>query len=180
VDVIGAENSETWLAQWWALYREPVVRYLARFVRDHDEIEDLVQQTFMEAWSGHRSIQGQPLPWLFGVARRLASDQWHGYLRGQAVWERLCVQPLSDDGGMSYSELRRDVAEACKALTAKERECLLLAVLDGLNDEEIAGIVGISRDNVRQQRHRARGKLQDALREATGRRVMGRASRGEG
>ncbi|HEU4422903.1 MAG TPA: sigma-70 family RNA polymerase sigma factor [Pilimelia sp.] len=176
----GTENAEAWFSDLWWRYRGPVVRYLARFVRDHDQIEDIVQQTFIEAWHKRGAIQGPPMPWLFAVARNLASDHWQGHLRGQAMWERLCAEPLSDDGGMGYSELWRDVAEACKALTPKERECLLLAVNDDLTDEEIAGVLRISRDNVRQQRHRARAKLQSALREVKGRRVTGRAGRGEG
>ena len=64
---------------------------------------------------------------------------------------------------MGYSELWRDVLAACNQMTNKERECLLLSFHDGFSDEEIASILRTSRENVRQQRHRARLKLQRAL-----------------
>jgi RNA polymerase sigma-70 factor (ECF subfamily) len=161
------DEDEAWLEGLLRSYRAQVVRMLARYVIDRDAVEDLAQRTFIEAWRKRRERPERELPWLYGVARNLARGQWRADQRGEAALRKLSVDlsvdPTIHDGGIGYSELVYDIAEACKTLTANERECLLLAVQDGLTDHEIAEILKISSSNVRQLRHRARAKLQVAL-----------------
>ncbi len=166
------EKDQAWLEELW-MYRPQLVRYLARIAADPSAVEDLAQQTFVEAWLQRSQVRGYPLAWLYGIARNLAADHWRATLRGRTAWQKLCVDPLCDDGGVGYSELWRDVLAACQQMTNKERECLLLSFHDGFSDGEIAEILNTSRENVRQQRHRARVKLQRAL----GRGETQRASR---
>jgi RNA polymerase sigma-70 factor, ECF subfamily len=162
LDLNGTEKDQAWLEELWSC-RAQVVRYLARIVADQNAVEDLAQQACIEAWLKRFQVRGDPLPWLYGIARNLAADHWRAAQRGRSAWRKLCIDPLCDDGGVGYSELWRDVLAACKTMTSKERECLLLSVHDGFGDGEIAFILGISKENVRQQRHRARMKLQRAL-----------------
>jgi len=165
------ERDEPWLADLLREYWVPVVRMLARYVGDRDAAQDLAQQVFLIAWRKRGAFDGEPLPWLFGIGRNLARNHQRRERRRQAPWRLLRADPLWTDGGIGYSELSHDVVEACKQLTDRERECLVLAVQDGLTDEEIAGILHISPQNVRQQRHRARAKLRAALSDLTGRRA---------
>jgi RNA polymerase sigma-70 factor, ECF subfamily len=162
LDHDGTEADRAWLAEVWS-YRPQVIRYLTRQGIDPSAIEDLAQQTCVEAWFKRSQMRGRPLPWLYGIARHLAADHWRSLQRRRSAWRKLCVDPLCDDGGVGYSELWRDVLAACQQMTSKERECLLLSVHDGLDDQEIASILRTSKENVRQQRHRARMKLQRAL-----------------
>jgi RNA polymerase sigma-70 factor, ECF subfamily len=178
--VSGARRDEPWLDDLLREYRAPVVRMLARYVGDQDTAEDLAQRTFLEAWRKRDKLVGNPQPWLFGIARNLARDYWRREHRWQTAWRKLCTDPLWTDGGIGHSELAHDVVEACKELTDKELECLVLAVQDGLTDEEIAGILRISAQNVRQQRHRARAKLRAALSDLTGRRAGSRSASARG
>ncbi|HKT05286.1 MAG TPA: RNA polymerase sigma factor [Rugosimonospora sp.] len=162
MDFNGTAKDQAWLEEMWA-HRAQVVRYLARIVADPNAVEDLAQQTFVEAWQKRSQEPRYPLAWLYGIARNLAADHWRAMQRGRSAWQKLCADPLCDDGGVGYSELWRDVLAACQSMTNKERECLLLSFHDGFSDVEIASILRTSRENVRQQRHRARMKLQRAL-----------------
>ena len=162
LDLDGSKKDEAWLEALWA-HRPQLIRYLSRIGVEPSAVEDLAQQTCIEAWLKRSQVRGYPLPWLYGIARNLAADHWRSLQRGRNAWQKLCADPLSDDGGVGYSELWRDVLVACKQMTDKERECLLLSVHDGFGDAEIAAVLRTSKQNVRQQRHRARMKLQRAL-----------------
>jgi RNA polymerase sigma-70 factor, ECF subfamily len=177
LDLNGVEQDQAWLAEMWA-YRPQVVGYLIRIGVDPGAIEDLAQQTCIEAWLQRSQVRTHPLPWLYGIARNLAADHWRTIQRRRNTWQKLCADPLSDDGGVGYSELWRDVLAACKQMTNKERECLLLSVHDGFSDGEIASILRTSKENVRQLRHRARLKLQRALDGSEERRPVRRLVKG--
>ncbi len=53
---------------------EPVYRYAARRVAPA-AVQDVVSDTFLIAWRRHGELKGEPLPWLLGIARRVASTQ---------------------------------------------------------------------------------------------------------
>jgi RNA polymerase sigma-70 factor, ECF subfamily len=179
-------SDEPWLADLLREHWAPVVRMLARYVGDQHTAEDLAQQVFLVAWRKRGAFVGgtgeprEPRPWLFGIARNLARNHLRREWRRQVPWRKLCADPLWTDGGIGHSELAHDVAEACKRLTDKELECLVLAIQDDLTDEEIADILRISPQNVRQQRHRARAKLRAALSDLTGTRADSRSATARG
>src|SRR6266511_3120260 len=138
-----AGKDELWLDDLLRQNRGSVVRMLARYVGDQDIAEDLAQRTFLEAWRKRDKLDGNPQPWLFGIARNLARNHRRRERRWQTAWRKLCVDPL-------------------------------------WNDEEIAGVVRISPQNVRQQRHRARAKLRAALSDLAGQRASSRSATGRG
>src|SRR5262245_32769811 len=156
------------------------MRFLARLVSDPNVIDELAQQTFVEAWCARTHRPAKPLPWLYAVARNLARDHWRDRERGLVMWRKLCADPLSDDGGIGLSELNRDIAKAWAALGEKDRQCLQLSVIDGLTDDEIAAVMRIRPGNVRQKRRRARDRLRDMLSAMDGRRAGSRSAAGRG
>lgn len=168
---------ESWLDQLWRLYRPNVRRFLGRLVSDPNVIDELTQQTFVEAWCARSHRPDRPLPWLYAVARNLAYDHFRDRERGQAMWRKLCADPLVDDGGIGFSELNRDVATAWLMLRETDRQILQLSVIDGLSDDEIADVMRIRPGNVRQRRCRARDRLRDLLSEMDGRRISSRQPR---
>jgi RNA polymerase sigma-70 factor, ECF subfamily len=171
-------EDEVWLDQLWREYRPLVRRFLARLVQDENVIDELTQQTFVEAWCtrAHRPVRS--LPWLYTVARNLVYDHWRERERGLAMWRKLLADPLFDDGGIGLTELNGDVARAWSTLKEKDRQCLQLSVIDALTDEDIAAVMRTTPENVRQRRHRARDKLRAALAEMDDRRAGNRSAAG--
>lgn len=55
-------------------YQSRVRAYLARYVRDRDAIEDLAQDTFLQAYRGLSNYRGESSlgVWLIGIARNVA------------------------------------------------------------------------------------------------------------
>ena len=173
-----AHEDEVWLDDLWRQYRPDVMRFLARLVKDQNVIDELAQQTFVEAWCARDHRPARPLPWLYRVARNLVYDYWREQRRLLAMWRKLLADPLSDDGGIGLTELNGDVSRAWRTLKEKDRQCLQLSLVDGLTDDEIAAVMQIKPDNVRQRRHRARDKLRAALVEMDDRRAGSRSATG--
>lgn len=155
-------DHEAWFTQAWREYRDPLVRYLRRHIHDPGQAEDLVQGAFRAAWCARDQRPAEIGPWLYRVARNHSVDQFRSESRRRDVSQHLPAEP-SNDGGIGYSIFHVAIEQACKRLTSKERECLMLSVFDELSDGDIAVVVQTSPQNVRQRRHRALKKLRKAL-----------------
>lgn len=118
--------------------------------------EDAVAETFLIAWRRLDAIGDDPLPWLFGVARRVIANQHRGEHRRHALRERL----RNDRGVGSWrpaaAGLSDEIAAALLALSPREREALLLVAWEGLTPERAATVVGCSPATFRARLHRAR------------------------
>jgi RNA polymerase sigma factor (sigma-70 family) len=153
-----------------AIYRElyaPICGYVLRRVRDPEDAAEVIAETFATLWRRFdRCPQGDELrPWLFGVARRVALNQRRGDRRRSALGERLAesvVEQTFDPTNQAESTGR--VARAFASLHDSDRELLALAAWEGLTREELAVALGVSRAVVRLRLHRARKRLQAALR----------------
>jgi DNA-directed RNA polymerase specialized sigma24 family protein len=139
----GADD-EAWLDGIWRRHRPRVVGFLRR-ASEPSEAEDLAEQAFIEAWRRRAEAPDEVLPWLLGIAHQLQRSR-HGT---RVPW----TPPSRADAGL---------AAACAALTDDERACLLLFVLDGLTDEQVAEVAGCDPDTARRHRERAREKLRYA------------------
>jgi RNA polymerase sigma factor (sigma-70 family) len=153
-----------------AVYRElyaPICGYALRRVRDPEDAAEVIAETFATLWRRFdRCPQGDELrPWLFGVARRIAANQRRGDRRRSALGERLAAnvgEQTFDTGGPAEDTGR--VARAFASLSDSDRELLSLVAWEGLTREELAVALGTSRAVVRLRLHRARKRLQAALR----------------
>lgn len=137
---------------------EPVYRYAARRVAA-DAVQDVVSETFLVAWRRHDELRGEPLPWLLGIARRVASTQRRGSARREALHERLHSEPASlpADGRASLHDSQLELALA--SLSERDREALTLVAWDGLDHRTAASVMGCSTGSLTVRLHRARRRL---------------------
>jgi len=139
-------------------YREPVFRFLRRFVRDGMAAEDLTQETFLRALGAAYSARGQERAWVFQIARNLARDHLRARTRTPAVTE------LREDAGRrGDASLGLELASALATLSDDDREVFLLKEVGGLGYAEIAAACGLTADAVRSRLHRARLALRKQL-----------------
>lgn len=158
-------------------YRPKIVRYLARFVGEHDA-EDLAQDVFVRVARGLPAFRGESRisTWIYRIATNAAFDR----LRGGAL-HRMTGTGGPDDGaddaeapagaGTADSverKLIRDEMNSCirnlvGGLPENDRAVLALGELDELADREIAGILGVSLGTVKIRLHRARARLRSEM-----------------
>lgn len=143
---------------------EPVLRYVARRV-GADAVQDVVSDTFLVAWRRYEDLRGEPLPWLLGIARRVAATQRRGSARREALHARLHAEraPLEMSAELEASDPRLGQALAC--LPERDREALLLIAWDGLDHRTAAQVMGCSTGSLTVRLHRARRRLARTLAE---------------
>jgi RNA polymerase sigma-70 factor (ECF subfamily) len=141
-------------------YYDPVYRYATRRV-PAEAVQDVVSETFLAAWRRYDELRGDPLPWLLGVARRIAANQLRGDARRVALTDRLSAErtELVSSGGDRSSRLALALAE----LSERDREALLLVAWDGLEYRLAAHVVGCRSATFAVRKHRARRRLERAL-----------------
>jgi len=153
-----------------ALYRvarDDVFAYVATLLRDRGAAEDVTAQAFERAFRKARSYdarRGGPRAWLFGIARNAALDELRRRKRGAALAaEPADVSGPAPDDAAERALERAAVRAALAKLPAREREVIALKFHAGLDNAELAAVLGVSVSNAGTQLHRAMTKLREAV-----------------
>jgi RNA polymerase sigma-70 factor, ECF subfamily len=138
-----------------------VYRYTARRVAP-DAVQDVVSETFLAGWRRYGELEGDPLPWLLGIARRTAANQRRGSTRRNALNQRLSTESRHQSDWALLDE-DPSLAAALARLPERDREALMLVAWDGLAHHVAASVMGCSTGAFTVRIHRARRKLERAL-----------------
>jgi RNA polymerase sigma-70 factor (ECF subfamily) len=136
---------------------EAVSRYAARRVAP-EAVQDVVSETFLVAWRRYDELNGEPLPWLLGIARRVAANQRRAGARRSALLERLRGAAACEGRG-DLPPGDRQLAAAWAQLGERDREALMLVAWDGLGHRDAARVLGCSTSAFTVRVHRARSRL---------------------
>jgi RNA polymerase sigma-70 factor (ECF subfamily) len=142
-----------------------ILNYARRRVVD-DVAADVVEEVFTVAWRRLSEVPSDPLPWLYGVARKVVANQRRGAERAVRLHDRLIV---AASVGTADRSLRGDPAEvvtgsmtpaaAFDRLSPDDREVLSLVVWEGLTARDTAIVLGCSVSAVTMRLTRARRRL---------------------
>ena len=146
------------------LYRRhlrAIVRYAHRRAGPAEAI-DVVAETFAVAWRRFDDAPTEPqtLPWLYGISRNVFANQRRGQLRRHALNDRLRDEWLPSPN--SEVEFSTELIQL-GALSENDREVLQLAGFEELSAREIALVLSVSPEVVRNRLSRARSRLREAI-----------------
>lgn len=143
-------------------YAADVQRYIASFVRDHHEAEDITQNVFAKLMTGIRKYEQRDVPfaaWIMRVARNAALD----HLRTRRAIPSEEIR-LADTGQAQVGlDRSRDLRDALEELPDDQREVLVLRHIAGLSPVEIANTLDKTESSVHGLHHRGRQTLQAKL-----------------
>lgn len=125
--------------------------------------QDITGETFLVAWRRRAEMPTEPLPWLYGIARRVLANEQRAAKRRLALSVRIAAEPAPPAGTATRD---RDILEGLAALRETDREALLLSAWEGLSTTEAARVVGCSATAFAVRLHRARRRLARVLNEA--------------
>jgi RNA polymerase sigma-70 factor (ECF subfamily) len=146
-----------------AHYQDTMFRHAAAMVGDRDAASDLVQESFVKAFTRlHTCDPERFAAWLFRILRNRCKD----WLKNR----RQHTAPLQDDAyaaglTLERAELGRVVQAALMRLPPAQREAFLLKHVDGLSYEEMAERLETGISALKMRVMRAREALQEILRE---------------
>ena len=138
-------------------------RYARGLTGDRNAADDLVQDTFAQAWARISTWRpgGDMRAWLFGIMHNLHIDQRR---RPALVTTRLDEEAdLPTRAGQLSALEARDIEAALRMLSADQRQVLLLVALEGMAYEAVAQMLGIPLGTVMSRLSRARSRLRDVM-----------------
>jgi RNA polymerase sigma-70 factor (ECF subfamily) len=138
-------------------HRAAVQAYVRRRAPEH-LVDDVVSETFLVCLRRIDSVPPEPLPWLYGVARKTLANERRRRVR-QAPADMLASiepEPIGDGA----------LAVAFGQLSERDREVLRLVAWEGLSLGEAAVALGCSAVACRVRFHRAKNRLADRLERA--------------
>ena len=148
------------------LYRAHARHVLAYALRRADATiaDDVVSEVFLVAERRLAEVPDDARPWLYGVARRVLSNQRRSDGRRAALQTALGVlarhrAPVPPPAFAADTRLLR----ALSALRPEDREVLMLTAWEGLDAGDASAVLGCSTAAFHTRLHRARTRLKAEL-----------------
>jgi RNA polymerase sigma factor (sigma-70 family) len=152
-----------------ALYRaarDDVYAYVATLLGDRSAAEDVTASAFERAYRKQRTYQsarGSERAWLFGIARNAALDELRRRKRSAALTTEPEADLAAPEDAADLALRRAALRTALAALPPRERELIALKFHAGLDNAELAAVLGVSVSNAGTMLHRAVTKLRKAI-----------------
>ena len=158
-------------------YKNGLYAFLGKFLNQHDLVEDVFQETFLQLFSSRESFDmNRPLrPWLFTIAANKAKDALRKWRRTSAVpigsmtdSEDLSfddmLNTITSDPTMPYEELEKNetalsVGQIIASMPDNLREILLLSYFQRFSYKQMAEILSIPIGTVKSRLHTAVGRF---------------------
>lgn len=158
-------------------YQHRIIKLIARFVRDSDDVQDVAQEAFIKAYRALKNFRGDSAfyTWMYRIAintaknhlvsaKRRATDsaldaseaeQYEG-----ADWLKEYATPEKE---MLAEEIKRVVNNTISELPDDLKEAITLREMEGLSYEDIAEVMACPIGTVRSRIFRAREAVDKQL-----------------
>jgi RNA polymerase sigma-70 factor, ECF subfamily len=157
------------IEEWFYLYHKELYNFFMYYTRSN-EVDDLVQETFIKAIKGLKSfkMEASPRTWLYSIARNVGLD----YLRkNKRVNDRQFlsndIEGTNDlttpDKIFQFNETKKELYEAIHKLKQNYQDVIILRAIKEFNIAETAAIMNWSEPKVRLTYHRALKSLEKEL-----------------
>lgn len=162
-----ANNDEARFRQLMQEHGQMIARFAAGFERDRHARDDLAQDIMLAVWQALPAFRGEASmkTYILGIAqRRCASHVMKAVAR--PAHEELSedwVDPRAGPETVAGSgQQRRRLLSAVRALPGGQRQLVMLA-LEGVSIDDMATMLGISKNHVSVRLNRAKAALNERL-----------------
>jgi RNA polymerase sigma factor (sigma-70 family) len=159
-------------------HQQRVLGYAIARCASAGDVADMVGETFLGALGSAARFtdgEGDAIPWLFGIARRVLAHQRRSFVRRQRLVRRLERLPSLDpdeaeavEAAIDAARLAPRLAAAMATLRPKDRELLRLVGGDGLSPAQAGAVLGMNANTARVRLSRVRARMQSLLTAADG------------
>jgi len=166
------EDDERAFGELVSRYESKVYSLALRMVRNPEDAEDVLQDTFLRAYRGIKSFQGASTfsTWIYRITINECLNQQRGRGAQHIPLEALLGSNEEHNPGAAAdlehgeSEPRDIIHRAVMELSPKLRAVVALKYLEGLSYEEIASVLECSPGTVASRLNRALRELESRLR----------------
>jgi len=152
-------------------YEPKMKRYARKFLSNQEDIEDLVQEVFIKAYTNLQSFDTDLRfsPWLYRIAHnsfvnelKKKSRMGFGVFEADLLLPQLAASETADEQAIDH-ETKEVMEQNLEKLAPKYREILVLHYFEELRYQEISDVLQIPVTTVGVRIMRARVKLKEAI-----------------
>ncbi len=148
-------------------YQKPLYFMLYRMVSDHDDASDILQKTFVKAFTGLGRFEQRSTfkTWLYQIAINLAKNLYRDRARAQHISldDVVIKKDPKTLESLINKESRQILRSAYYRLPERQRLTLMLRVQEGKKYDEIADIMKCSVGTAKANYHHAVQKLKGMM-----------------
>jgi RNA polymerase sigma-70 factor, ECF subfamily len=152
-------------------HNQRLFRLARSIIRDDTEAEDIVQETYLRAYTNLHRFEGRSsvATWLSRIAFHESLSRLRRRRQAKvATSARIDAMQASQGGeasidSIAQTELRMSLAAALDSLPASFRAIVMLRLVEGLSTQETADSLRLTPTNVRVGLFRARRQLQETI-----------------
>jgi RNA polymerase sigma factor (sigma-70 family) len=150
-------------------YQKPIYFFIRKMVLDHDDADDIAQNTFIKAWKAFADFRGDSKigTWLYRIAYNesitfINKEKRLGKVRMDDV-EAYLSKSLEADVYYQGDEIQKKLQTALALLPEKQKAVFIMKYYEEKKYEEIADITGTSIGALKASFHLAVKKIEEFL-----------------
>lgn len=147
-------------------YQRKLYSFIRRMITDHDEAQDVLQNTFIKVWNGLDKFRedSKLYSWLYRIAHNECLNHLRSLKKGlftsdESVVERLTTT-LDNSEHFSGDLIQKKLQRALMKLPDKQRAVFTMKYFEELKYEEISEITGTSVGALKSSYHIAVKKIE--------------------
>lgn len=151
------------------IYSEPLYWQIRRLVQDHEDTNDLLQNTFIKAWSSLENFRGDAKlsTWLYKIAINeslsfLARERKRNHLSLDDQ-EGILANTIQSDTFFDGDEAQRLLRMAITSLPEKQRIVFNMKYFDEMKYDDMSAILGTSVGALKASYHLATKKIEQYI-----------------
>lgn len=151
------------LARLFDRHEARLFRHAARLLTVREDAKDAVAVAFFELWRRRadvRLVDGSPLPWLLNTVSNTARNLERSARRYRVLLGRV---PHRDAEDQIRVEDESGVLAALRRLPEREQSVVVLTVMQGYPERQVAAALGIPIGTVKSRLARAKARLRGEL-----------------
>ncbi len=152
-------------------YQEQTYWHIRRMVHDHDDANDLVQDTFVKVWKNLTNFRADSklYTWIYKIATNEAltflKKKKQKYLLPIIDYENYLSQKLQDDNFFSGDEIQLKLQKAILTLPEKQRLVFNMRYYDEMKYDDMSDVLGTSVGALKASYHIAVKKIENYIKE---------------
>lgn len=167
------------LGELYNRFYRPLYGFIYRYVNSPDRVEDLLQEVFLRVYAGREKYQttAKFSSWIYRIARNLCIDEKRRYWNRKVsldsesrrdedqlgIIETTPAKGPDSRQALEDKELGEQIYQAINTLSAEQREVVIMHKYQEMSYKEIADILDISVESVKQRAYRAHQRLRELL-----------------
>lgn len=154
-------------AELYSYYRRPALKFCTTLLKDEEEAENILHEVFIRIWEKRAHINPQLNfnSYLFTCLRNFAFDHFKRMEKNNRLREVYLerMDAFSHEEAQESEEKNQFVSKMVNSLSDKRKQILLMNIYEGKSYQEIAELMNISKNTVKNQLVKAKQILRNRI-----------------